>query len=185
MRQIIASLFLLIFAGIAMSDNSTNLNAYKFSFISIDGRNLHLSQFEGKVLLVINTASRCGFTGQYSEIQKLWATYRDKGLVIIGVPSNDFGGQEPKGEEEIQEFCKVNFGVDFFMTTKEHVTGDQAHPFYKWVSKETGLLGKPRWNFHKYLIGPDGQVVDWFSSPTSPTSKQVIKAIEEALSGDS
>ena len=156
-------------------------NAYAFAFTSIEGQPLPLSEFQGKTLLVVNTASMCGFTPQYAALQELWRRYRDRGLVVLGVPSNDFGNQEPGGEATIKEFCAVNFDVDFPMTTKEHVTGDQAHPFYRWAGDQVGVVGRPRWNFHKYLVAPDGRLVDWFSTMTSPTSDRVLRAIEANL----
>ena len=119
---------------------------------------------------MVNTASRCGFTKQYADLQDLWERFQECGLVVLGVPSNDFGSQEPGSEREIKTFCEVNFNVDFPMTSKVQVKGDDAHPFYRWAGGEVGALGKPRWNFHKYLIGPDGRLVEWFSTPTKPTS---------------
>jgi len=135
-------------------------------------------------MLVINTASQCGFTHQYEDIQTLWERYRDNGLVVLGVPSNDFGGQEPGSAQQIKEFCSVNFNVDFPLTEKTNVVGNNAHPFYVWASEELGTLATPRWNFHKYLIAPDGRLVDWFSTPTSPTSEKVINAVEHHLPQD-
>jgi len=159
----------------------TTKNAYDFTFTSITGEALPLSQFQGKAVLIVNTASRCGFTHQYADLQKVWEQYRDSGLVVLGVPSNDFAGQEPGTEKQIKNFCEVNFNVDFPMTSKKHVTGDNAHPFYQWAATELGFAAKPRWNFHKYLVAPDGTLVDWFSTPTSPTSDRVTKAIEKVL----
>ena len=159
-------------------------NAHDFSFTSINGVPLPLKSYSGKAVLIVNTASRCGFTSQYSDLQDLWERYRDKGLVVLGVPSNDFGGQEPGTEAEIKEFCEANFNVDFPMTRKAEVSGDHAHPFYAWAGRQLGITAKPRWNFHKYLVGPDGELRDWFSTPTSPTSKKVIKAVEDALPSD-
>ena len=159
----------------------TGQTAYDFGFTAIEGDPLPFENFRGKVVLVVNTASLCGFTHQYKELQALWDRYRDKGLVVLAVPSNDFGNQEPGREEEIKEFCEVNFFVDFPMTTKEHVKGKQAHPFYRWAAEELGMAAKPRWNFHKYLVGPDGTLVDWFSTPTSPTAGRVVRAIESQL----
>lgn len=156
-------------------------NAFAFSFTSIEGEPLPLSAFRGKTVLVVNTASMCGFTPQYTALQEVWRRYRDRGFVVLGVPSNDFGGQEPGGEATIKEFCAVNFNVDFPMTSKEHVTGDDAHPFYRWAAEQVGVAGRPRWNFHKYLIAPDGRLVDWFSTMTSPTSDRVLRAIEANL----
>jgi glutathione peroxidase len=143
---------------------------------------LPLAIYRGKVLLVVNTASRCGFTHQYGDLQAVWDSYRGRGLVVLGVPSNDFGAQEPGTEKEIKTFCQVNFDVDFPMTTKVHVKGDNAHPFYKWAGGQVGMAGVPQWNFHKYLIGPDGALIDWFSTPTAPTSGKIKRAIEAQLS---
>ena len=159
-------------------------NAYGFNFISIDGRSLPFSQFKGKVVLVVNTASRCGFTSQYEGLVQLWQKYREKGFVVLAIPSNDFGGQEPGNSSEIKNFCEVTFGVDFPMSEKISVTGPDAHPFYKWAASEFGWIAKPRWNFHKYLVGADGQLVDWFSSVTKPSSNRLIKAIEAQLALD-
>lgn len=177
---------ILVFLASVMSAMSVNAgelskSAYDFSFKTISGDPLPLSQFQGKLIMVVNTASQCGFTGQYKNLQTVWSNYRDKGLVVLGVPSNDFGNQEPGEEAEIKSFCEVNFDVDFPLTSKVHVSGANAHPFYLWASNEMGLLAKPKWNFHKYLIGTNGQLVDWFSTPTSPTSGKVTKAIEKYL----
>jgi glutathione peroxidase len=155
--------------------------AFAFSFTSIDGEPLPLTAFEGKALLVVNTASFCGFTPQYDALQELWERYRERGLVVLGVPSNDFGGQEPGTESEIKQFCEVNFSIDFPLTTKEHVNGDAAHPFYKWAGRELGEAALPRWNFHKYLVSPDGRLVAWFATATSPTSEKVLEAVEANL----
>ena len=156
-------------------------SAHDFTFTAIEGDSLPFAQFAGKAVLVVNTASQCGFTPQYAELADLWARYRDKGLVVLAVPSNDFGGQEPGNEAEIKEFCEVNYGIDFPMTDKEHVKGADAHPFYKWAASHFGPLSKPRWNFHKYLVAPDGQLAGWFSTITSPTSDKVVRAIEAQL----
>ena len=126
----------------------------------------------------VNTASKCGFTGQYDGLQSLWESYQDRGLVVVGVPSNDFGSQEPGSKEEIKEFCEVNFNVNFPMTSKAVVKGDEAHPFYQWAKEGAG---GPMWNFHKYLITPDGEMVKGFSSLVGPESKKLTKAIEKVL----
>ena len=156
-------------------------NAHDFHFTAIDGKDLPLSTFKGKAVLVVNTASQCGFTPQYAGLQALWRAYRERGLVVLGVPSNDFGGQEPGSHAEIKQFCEVNFNVDFPLTEKQTVSGAEAHPFYKWAADELGATAKPRWNFHKYLIAPDGRLVDWFSTPTNPMSDKVKKAVESVL----
>ncbi len=155
--------------------------AHDFTFVSIDGAPLPLSQFDGQAVLVVNTASRCGFTRQYAELQAVWERYRDSGLVVLGVPSNDFGAQEPGTEAEIKDFCEVNFNIDFPMTSKVTVRGEGAHAFYAWAVDELGPAAAPRWNFHKYLIDRDGRLVDWFSTPTPPTSEPVVTAIESVL----
>lgn len=157
-------------------------SAFDFTFTSIAGLPLPLAAWRGQAILVVNTASQCGFTSQYAGLQQLWQTYRERGLVVLGVPSNDFG-QEPDGEARIKELCEVNFGVDFPLTAKEHVSGDQAHPFYRWAREVQGEGARPRWNFHKYLVAPDGQLVDWFSTITAPTSERIRKAIEAHLPG--
>jgi glutathione peroxidase len=174
--------FLAFFAGCSVAAGEAGMSAYDFRFTSIEGQPLPLAIYRGKVLLVVNTASRCGFTHQYGDLQAVWDSYRGRGLVVLGVPSNDFGAQEPGTEKEIKTFCQVNFDVDFPMTTKVHVKGDNAHPFYKWAGGQVGMAGVPQWNFHKYLIGPDGALIDWFSTPTAPTSGKIKRAIEAQLS---
>lgn len=172
---------LLAFAGGPAAAADPAASAHDFGFTAIEGGPLPLSQFKGKTVLLVNTASRCGFTPQYEGLQALWERYRDRGFVVIGVPSNDFGGQEPGSEAEIKQFCEVNFDVDFPLTAKEHVVGDAAHPFYRWAAERLGIAARPRWNFHKYLIGPDGQLADWFSTVTDPTAERVTGAIEAQL----
>ncbi|MDF1793771.1 MAG: glutathione peroxidase [Thalassobaculaceae bacterium] len=155
--------------------------AHQFSFTSIDGAPMSMADFAGKAVLVVNTASRCGFTPQYADLQSVWDTYRDRGLVVLGVPSNDFGGQEPGSEAEIKSFCETNFSVDFPMTEKQVVVGAGAHPFYRWAAEVGGGDKAPSWNFHKYLIGPDGQFVAAIPTRVAPTDPKAIAAIEKAL----
>lgn len=158
-------------------------SAYDFSFTDLKtGKPLPLSSFGGKVLMVVNTASHCGFTPQYDALEKVYNKYKDKGFVILGVPSNDFGEQEPGSSEEIASFCKLNYGVTFPMTAKEVVSGDHAHPFYLWAKKTLGFGTAPKWNFHKYLINRQGKLVDYYNSPTKPDSDKVTKEIEKLLS---
>src|SRR5689334_15814537 len=128
------------------------MSAHDFSFTSIDGKPLKLADFAGHPVLVVNTASECGLTPQYKGLEALWQKYRDRGFVVLGVPSNDFGRQEPGSAEEIKNFCTTRYSVDFPMTEKCHVIGGAAHPFYRWVADTLGEGGTPRWNFHKYLV---------------------------------
>ena len=154
-------------------------SAFDFEFNSIDGSPMKLSDYRGKVLLVVNTASFCGYTKQYAGLQALWSKYEKQGLVVVGVPSNDFGGQEPKAEGEIKKFCQGAFGVTFPLTSKQVVTGDAAHPFYKWATAGTGEA--PGWNFHKYLIGRDGRLIASISTRAAPDSADVTGPVEKAL----
>ena len=155
--------------------------AYDFSFTANNGQELPLSKFAGKVILVVNTASKCGFTKQYEGLEKLYQQYKDKGLVVLGVPSNDFGKQEPGTDEEVKEFCKLNFGVTFPLTKKTVVSGDQMHPFYKWASDQMGFGSAPKWNFHKFVIDRNGKVQNYFFSMTKPDSKKLVSLIEKLL----
>ena len=161
--------------------SSTTRSAHDFSFTSIDGENLPLANFKGKVLLIVNTASMCGFSSQYRGLQDLWSSYRDRGLVVLGVPSDDFGGQELDSAAEVKSFCTINYNIDFPMTDIVHVKGSAAHPYYKWVSDAHGGLAVPRWNFHKHLIDTTGNLVDWFVSTTSPSSAKLRQSIERIL----
>lgn len=157
------------------------MNAHDFSFTAIDGTPLPLSQFKGRVLLVVNTASECGYTPQYEGLEALWQMHKDDGLTVLGVPCNQFGGQEPGTELEIGAFCQKNFGVTFPLTAKCAVKGAEAHPFYVWAGEQAGVLGRPKWNFHKYLIGKDGQFIDWFATATVPTGPKISAAVKKAL----
>ena len=177
MRFLFITLFVL---GLPMNMATAN-TAYDFSFQSIEGEDLPLSKFKGQAVLIVNTASHCGFTKQYTGLQNLWETYKEDGLVVLGVPSNDFGKQEPGSEQEIKEFCEVNFNVNFPMTEKTVVSGDGAHPFYKWARQELGFLAAPKWNFHKYMIDKNGALVDWFSTATPPSSQKVRKTVQAVL----
>jgi glutathione peroxidase len=169
----------------AQSAGAANMSFHDFEFTSIEGEPMPASGFDGKAVLVVNTASLCGFTKQYAGLQALWEQYRDKGLVVLGVPSNDFGGQEPGTETEIKDFCETNFGIDFPMTRKQHVQRPDAHPLYQWLKVELGTESVPRWNFHKYLIGRNGQAANYFASGVRPDSKTMREAIEAALAAKS
>lgn len=155
--------------------------AHDFMFTSIEGKPLPLADFAGKPVLLVNTASACGLTPQYEGLQKLWDEKAKDGLVVLGVPSNDFGAQEPGSEAEVATFCQVRFGVTFPLTSKNAVIGEDAHPLYKWIASQTGDAGLPKWNFHKYLIGKDGELVGTFGSMTDPAAPDLAAAIDAAL----
>ncbi len=182
--RVLGSLALILLVPLAFASEPAT-SAHDFTFTSIEGERLHLSDFEGQVVLIVNTASFCGFTRQYDDLQNVWQRYRDRGLVVLGVPSNDFGNQEPGTEAEIKDFCEVNFAIDFPMTEKVRVKGEEANPFYRWAEDQLGAEARPQWNFHKYIVGPDGHLVGWFPTATKPTSTEVINAIEAQLKSTS
>ena len=167
------------FLNKSISDNTKTL--FDFKINSIDGKEINLSIYKGKTLLVVNVASKCGFTKQYDDLQNLYDLYSEKGLIVLGVPSNQFGGQEPASETEIKNFCKTNFNITFPMTSKYDVKGEGAHSIYLWAKKNYGKSTVPKWNFHKILINKEGKVEDTFASFTNPTSKKITKKIEEIL----
>jgi glutathione peroxidase len=160
----------------------SRVTAYAFTFKSLDGEEILLSSYAGHPILVVNTASLCGYTPQYRGLQALWSRYRDKGLMVLGVPSNDFGGQEPGGATDIGKTAHDEYHVTFPITEKAAVKGQAAHPFYRWAAVERPL-DAPRWNFHKYLIGRDGQLKAGFASAVEPDDPRVIMAIERELAG--
>ena len=155
--------------------------AYNFNFNDLDGSPLSLSEYKNKVIIVVNVASKCGFTKQYDDMQKIWEKYQARGIIMLGVPSNDFGNQEPGNSQEIKNFCEAKFGITFPMTEKVSVRGEDAHPFYKWAKENHGKSAIPKWNFHKIIVGKTGKIVDTFSSITNPSSKKFIEALEKAL----
>ena len=155
--------------------------AYDFNFNDLDGNPLSLSEYKNKIIVVINVASQCGFTNQYNDMQKIWEKYQKKEVIILGIPSNDFGYQEPGSNKEIKNFCESKFGITFPMTEKVSVKGENAHPFYKWAKKNYGNSAVPKWNFHKIIIDKSGKVSETFSSITNPSSKKFIKTIENLL----
>ena len=156
-------------------------NAHDFAFKAIDGGELPLSTFKGKAVLVVNTASRCGLTPQYEGLEALWKEWRDKGLVVLGVPCNQFAGQEPGSETEIKDFCDLNFGVDFPMTAKVEVKDAGRHPFYAWAEAKLGPAAVPVWNFHKILIGKDGEAIAAFGPRTEPKDPEIEQAVAAAI----
>jgi len=156
----------------------TTMTAHDFSFPGIEGGTLALRDWAGKPLLVANTASFCGFTPQYKDLEAVWTRYRARGLVVLGVPSNDFGQQEPGSAKEIKQFCE-SYDVSFPLTDKQKVIGPEAHPFYRWIAAELGDSGVPRWNFHKYLIDAQGELAGAWPSRVTPLSKEVTGSIEQ------
>ncbi|MAV05945.1 MAG: glutathione peroxidase [Candidatus Pelagibacter sp.] len=162
-----------------LSANYSKL-AYDFQFKSIDGEIIKLSDYKNKVLVIVNVASRCGYTPQYNDLQSLWSEYKDKDVVVIGVPTNNFK-QEPGSNKEIKDFCETNFGINFPMSEKVDVIGKNAHPFYKWAKNNHGIGAIPKWNFHKIIIGKKGKVIDTFASFTKPSSSKFINIIEKEI----
>ena len=155
--------------------------AYDFQFKDLDGSPLNLSEYRGKVIVVVNVASQCGFTKQYDDMQSIWEKYQSKGIVMLGIPSNDFGKQEPGSNKDIKNFCEAKFGISFPMTEKVSVKGSDAHPFYIWARENHGKSAIPKWNFHKIIINKAGKIHQTFASITNPSSKRFIKALEKAL----
>lgn len=155
--------------------------AYQFEFEGLYAPRLPMTAFQGEVVLVVNTASRCGFTPQYEGLQEIYNEYHGQGFEVLGVPANNFNGQEPGSTEEIQEFCRLNYGVTFPMAAKTDVVGESRHPLYAWAQIQIGDAAVPQWNFHKLLIGRDGRIIRAFPTRTEPTSEEVRAAITAAL----
>jgi glutathione peroxidase len=181
-KKILSLIFIIM---VSFFENKVSANyeklAYDFKFKDLDGSDLNLSEFKDKVIIVVNVASQCGFTKQYKDMQNIWEQYQEKGIVIIGVPSNDFGNQEPGSNQEIKNFCQAKFGITFPMTEKVIVKGSEAHPFYLWAEKNHGKSAVPKWNFHKIIINKSGKIAQTFSSMTNPSSKKFKSAIENLL----
>ena len=169
-----------MFSFFSKTPANSSLTAYDIKFKSIDGNTLDFADYKNKVLIVVNVASRCGFTNQYEDLQNLWENYKEKNVIIIGVPTNNFR-QEPGSNKEIKDFCEANFNISFPMTEKIDVVGVNAHPFYKWAKESYGKSAIPKWNFHKILISKDGKVADTFSSITKPSSSKFKKKIENLI----
>ena len=153
---------------------------FDFKINSITGDVIDLNNFKGKPVLIVNTASYCGFTKQYDDMQKLWEKYRDRGLVVLGVPSNSFN-QEKTKNNEVKEFCEVNFNINFPLTEITDVKGDNSHEIYRWAKENYGKSAVPKWNFYKILINKEGKIEDTYASLTNPTSKKIIKKVESLL----
>ena len=154
---------------------------YDFELELITGETISLNRYEGKVVLLVNVASNCGFTKQYTDLQNLWEKYKEKNLIILGIPSNQFGGQEPGTNAEIKNFCETNFNINFPMTSKYDVKGGNAHDVYKWAKDTFGKSAVPKWNFHKILIDKNGKIIDTYTSLTKPSSKKIINELEKIL----
>ncbi len=180
---LLGAAFVALSPRLAQATTMSRVTAYAFTFKGLEGSDISLASYAGHPILVVNTASLCGYTPQYTGLQALWTRYRDKGLMILAVPSNDFGGQEPGGKTEIEKTAQGDYHVTFPLTEKVAVKGADAHPFYKWASQERPLEA-PRWNFHKYLIGRDGHLKAAFTSAVEPYDPRLIAAIEQELASE-
>ena len=174
-------ILIIMFSFINKSVSESSKTLFDLKINSINGEEYNLSIYKGKTLLIVNVASKCGFTKQYDGLQNLFELYSDRGLVVLGVPSNQFGGQEPATENEIKNFCKTNFNITFPMTSKYDVKGHNAHPIYLWAKDTYGKSSVPKWNFHKILINKEGKIADTFASFTKPMSNKILKKLEEIL----
>ena len=168
------------FFGTNVTANYEKL-AYDFQFKDLDGSTLSLSEYKGKIIVAVNVASQCGFTKQYEDMQNIWDKYQSKGIIMLGIPSNDFGGQEPGNSTEIKNFCEAKFGITFPMTEKVSVKGAEAHPFYVWAKENHGKAAIPKWNFHKIIIDKNGKIAETFSSITKPSSKKFIEVLDKLI----
>ena len=172
---------LIMFSFFEKADAKYDKLFFDLSITNIDSEVINLSKFKGKTVLLVNVASKCGFTKQYTGLQKLYEKYKEEGLVVLGVPSNQFGGQEPGSNNEIKNFCETNFNITFPMTNKVYVKGENAHAIYKWAKENYGNSTVPKWNFHKILINKEGKIHDTFNSFITPLSDKIIKQIELIL----
>ena len=172
------TIMIFFFNNVAKSDYEKIF--YDFNIEGINGDLINFKEYKNKAVLVVNTASYCGFTNQYQELQELWDNYKSKGLIVLGVPSNSFN-QEKKNNDEVKEFCEVNFNINFPLTTITEVKGDNAHDLFKWAKNNHGKSAIPKWNFHKILINKEGKVEDTFASFTKPMSKKIVSKIENIL----
>ena len=183
----VVSLIMLITVGIYFSpaDQPKGISPlYNFTVTDIDGNDVTLSEYRGKVLLIVNVASRCGYTPQYEGLQKIFEEYREMGLLVLGFPANNFGNQEPGSDEEIKEFCSLNYGVSFPMFSKISVKGTDIHPLYQYLTSEElnpKFAGEISWNFNKFLVDPSGKIIARFDSKDKPESDEVVQVIEKAL----
>ena len=180
-KYILIAIAIIFFSFFSLSNVNTREvpgSAYDFTFVDIDGKNFPLSQFKGKPLLIFNSASKCGFTSQYTGIQKIHENYKNKGLIVIGVPSDNFH-QEPGSEEDIKKFCMENFNISFDLTKKNNVVGSEMHPFFKWL--DDNYDARPKWNFYKFVINKDGKLENHFSSMIVPSSVKLISTLDKVI----
>ena len=177
-KSIFIFLLLMVSTNISIANNEKNF--FDFSINLIDGQKLELKKLSGNIVLLVNTASYCGFTKQYTDLQELWDKYKSRGLIVLGVPSNSFN-QEKNKNSEVKEFCKVNFNINFPLSAITEVKGDNAHDLFKWAKNNHGKSAIPKWNFHKILINKEGKVEDTFTSFTNPMSEKLVGKIENIL----
>jgi len=164
-----------------IGNSMENKNFYDFELETITGETITLNKYKGKAILLVNVASNCGFTKQYTDLQNLWENYKERDFIVLGVPSNQFGNQEPGTNIEIKSFCETNFKISFPMTVKYDVKGENAHDIYKWAKESFGKSAVPKWNFHKILINKNGKIHETFASFTNPMSKKIINELENIL----
>ena len=179
-KLFVLKLIIMIFFMNNLANAKYDKTLFDFKIQKITGEIINFKDYKNKVILIVNTASYCGFTKQYSELQNLWNKYKNEGLVVIGVPSNSFN-QEKSKDEEVKTFCNVNFNIDFPLTTITNVRGDNAHEIFKWAKKNHGLSAVPKWNFYKILVNKEGKIADTFSSLTKPMSNKITSKIESLL----
>ena len=180
MRKVIFLLSIIMFFFKTSATANYEKKIYDFNIESITGETINFQDYKNKVILIVNTASYCGFTKQYNELQELWDQYREKGLIVLGVPSNSFN-QEKNANVDVKEFCEVNFNINFPLTSITEVKGENAHELFKWAKDNYGKPAIPKWNFHKILINKEGKIEDTFASFTKPMSKKILNKIEEIL----
>ena len=180
-KYLIKYILIIMFSFFGKAEAKYNKLFYDMSIKSITGTEINLSVYKNKTILLVNVASKCGFTKQYSDLQTLYENYKNQGLIVIGVPSNQFGGQEPGSNSEIKNFCETNFNITFPMTDKVDVKGNNAHDIYLWAKKNFGSSAVPKWNFHKILINKDGKIEETYGSFVNPMAKKIVVKLEELL----
>ena len=180
MKKITLVILIMIFFSKNVASSNYDKVFFDFQINSITGEMIDLKNYSNKVILLVNTASYCGFTKQYTDLQKLWEKYKSQGLIVLGIPSNSFN-QEKKSNEEVKEFCEVNFNINFPMSSLTEVKGDKAHDIYKWAKENHGNSAIPKWNFYKILINKNGKIQDTYGSFTNPMSKKITSEIEKIL----